>query len=89
MDHAPTERRDPLKRRGDIDHREVRQRKGITWPASARVHSDRRCPRACLPALSLRTFASLQLNAEELRPEASCALGIISRELDEGQRGGP
>jgi hypothetical protein len=36
-----------------------------------------------LPALSLSILASLQLNAEELCPEASGALGIVCRKLDE------
>jgi hypothetical protein len=31
-------------------------------------------------------LAILQLDAEKLRPEVSRALGIISGELDEGQR---
>src|ERR1700730_10036806 len=85
VDDAPAERRDPLQRLGDIDDREVGQREGIAWATSARMYADRR-PRVRLPALSLRTFASLQLNSEKLAPEAPRPLGIVSRELDEGQR---
>jgi hypothetical protein len=36
-----------------------------------------------LPALSLSILASLQLNAEEPRPEASGARGIVGGKLDE------
>jgi hypothetical protein len=36
-----------------------------------------------LPALSLSSLASLQLNAEEFRPEAPSARGIVGGELDE------
>jgi hypothetical protein len=36
-----------------------------------------------LPALSLSILASLQLNAEEFRPEASRARGIVGGKLDE------
>jgi hypothetical protein len=40
-----------------------------------------------LPALALVTPAIVQLNTEKFRPEASGALGVISGELDQGQRG--
>jgi hypothetical protein len=36
-----------------------------------------------LPAFSLSILASLQLNPEKLHPEASGALGIVCRKLDE------
>jgi hypothetical protein len=78
---------DSLQRLSDIGHREVGQRKGIAWATSALVDADRWGCRVRLPALSLWTLAILQLNAEELRPEASGALGVIGGELDEGQRG--
>jgi hypothetical protein len=50
------------------------------------VDADRRGCRVRLPALSLRVLAILQLNAEKLGPEAPGAFGVISGELDEGQR---
>jgi len=84
---APPERLHSLHRLIDIGDREVGQRKGIAWARSALVNPDRRGGRVRLPALSLRTLAIVQLNAEELRPEASGALGVISGELDQGQRG--
>ena len=87
MDDAPPERFDSLQRLSDIGHREVGQREGIAWARSALVDPDRRGCRVRLPALALWTLAIVQLNAEQLRPEASGALGVISGELDEGQRG--
>jgi hypothetical protein len=41
--------------------------------------------RSCvrLPALSFTILASVQLNAEELRPETSGARGIVGGKLDE------
>ena len=87
MDDASPEGLDPLQRLGDIDHGEVGQREGIAWARSALVDPDRWGCRVRLPALALWTLAIAQLNAEQLRPEASGALGVISGELDEGQRG--
>ena len=87
MHDAPAERFDSLQRLSDIGHREVGQREGIAWAGSALVHADGRGCRVRLPALALGTLAILQLNAEELRPESSGALGVISGELDERQLG--
>jgi hypothetical protein len=87
VDDAPPERRDPLERFGHIDDRKVGQREGIAGATPARMHADRWCSRVRLPALSLWTFASPELNAEELHPEASRALGIIGWELNGGERG--
>ena len=87
MHDAPPERFHSLQCLTDIGHREVGQRKGIARARSALVDADRRGRRVRLPTLALWTLATLQLNAEQLRPEASGALGVISGELDEGQRG--
>ena len=83
VDDAPTERFDPLQRRRDIGHREVRQREGIARSTSAGMDADRGGFGARLPALPLAGAASLQLHAEELRPEAPGALGIVSGKLDQ------
>ena len=87
MHDAPPERFHSLQRLGDIGDHEVGQRKGIAWATSALVYADRGGCRMRLPALALCTLAIVQLNAEKLRPEASGALGVISGELDQGQRG--
>jgi hypothetical protein len=47
------------------------------------MDADRGGSRVRLPALSLSISASLQLNAEELDPEAPGALGIVCGKLDE------
>jgi len=83
VNHAPSERLDPLQRLGDIAYREVGQREGIAGPTSASMDADRRCSRVCLPALSLSSLTSLQLNAEELHPEAAGALWIVCGKLNE------
>ena len=83
VDYAPAERLDPLQRLGDIAHREVGQGERIAGAASARMDADRGGSRVRLPALSLSISASLQLNAEELDPEAPGALGIVGGKLDE------
>ena len=87
MHDAPPERFYSLQRLSDIGDREVGQRIGVAWTRSPLVDADRWVCRVRLPALALWTLAILQLNAEKLRPEASGALGVISGELDEGQRG--
>jgi len=73
VDHAPTERLDPLQRLGDIAHREIGQGERIAGTASAGMDADLGGP----------ILASLQLNAEELHPEAPGALGIVCGKLDE------
>ncbi len=83
VDYAPAERLDPLQRLGDIAHREVGQRERIAGAASAGMDADRGGSQVRLPALSLSISASLQLNAEELDPEAPGALGIVCGKLDE------
>ena len=83
VDHAPTERLDPLQRLGDVAHREVGQGDRIAGAAPAGMNADRGGSGVRLPALSLSILASLQLNAEELRPEASGARGIVGGKLDE------
>ena len=64
MDHAPTERLDPLQGLGDIAHREVGQGERIAGAASASMDADRGGSRARLPALSLSRLANLELDAE-------------------------
>src|SRR5215218_3649653 len=83
VDYAPAERLDPLQRLGDIAHREVGQGERIAGAASAGMNADRGGSRVRLPALSLSISASLQLNAEQLDPEAPGALGIVCGKLDE------
>jgi len=83
MDDAPAERLDPPQRPGDIAHREVGKREGITGAASAGVDANRGSFRVRLPAFSLSRVASLQRNIEEPGPEALCTSGIISGKLDE------
>jgi hypothetical protein len=83
VDYAPAERLDPLQRRGDIAHREVGEGERIGGAASADMDADRGGSRVRLPALSLSISASLQLNAEELDPEAPGALGIVCGKLEE------
>jgi hypothetical protein len=87
VDDTPSERLDPFQRPSDVGHREVGQRKGIARATSASMDTHCWGSRVRLPALPLGTFASLQLDAEELRPEAPGALGIIGGELDQGKRG--
>src|SRR4051812_24529213 len=77
VDHAPAERLDPLQRLGDIAYREIRQGERIARSASARMDADRRGCRVRLPALPLSGLAGLQLDAEELHPEATGALWIV------------
>jgi hypothetical protein len=83
VDHASTERLDPLKRLRDVVDREVRQAERIAWAAAAGMDADRGGSGVRLPAFSLSILASLQLNPEKLHPEASGALGIVCRKLDE------
>jgi len=83
VDHAPTECLDPFQRLGDVAHREVRQGEGIAGAAPAGMDADRWSSRVRLPALSLSPLAGLQLEAEELHPEASGALGIVGGKFDE------
>jgi hypothetical protein len=47
------------------------------------MDADRWSSRVRLPALSLSLLAGLQLDAEELHPEASGALGIVGGTFDE------
>jgi hypothetical protein len=83
VNHAPAERLDPLQRLGDIAYREVGQTEGIAGPTSASMDADRRSSRVRLPAISLSSLASLQLNAEEFHPEATGPLWIVCGELNE------
>jgi hypothetical protein len=83
VDHAPAQRLDPLHGLGEVAHREVGQGDRIAGAAPAGMNADRGRSRVRLPALSLSILASLQLNAEELRPEASRARGIVGGKLDE------
>jgi hypothetical protein len=83
MYHGAAELCDPVQRLRDVADRKVRQREGVAGPASTRVDANRRGARVRLPTLALSLFASLQLSAEELGPEASRALGIVGGELDE------
>ena len=83
VDHAPAQRLDLLQGLGDVAHGEVGQGDRIAGAAPAGMNADRGGSGVRLPALSLSILASLQLNAEELRPEASGARGIVGGKLDE------
>jgi hypothetical protein len=83
VDHAPTERLDSLQGVGDVAHRKVGQGEGIPGAAPASMNADRGESRMRLPALSLAILASLKLDAEELRPEAPGARGIVSGKFNE------
>jgi hypothetical protein len=83
VNHAPAERFDPLQRFGDVAYREVGQGEGIAGSTSASMDADRRGSRVRLPALSLSSLASLQLDAEEFHPEATGALCIVCGKFNE------
>jgi hypothetical protein len=83
VNHAPAERLDALQRRGDIADREVGQGERIAGSTSASVDADRWGFRVGLPALSLSSLAALELDSEELHPEATGALWIVCGKLDQ------
>src|SRR5271155_4994017 len=80
MDDAPAERPDSFQRLADVADGEVRQRERVAGAAAARMDahrrraSHRRRARARLPTLPLRVIADIELDAEQLTPEATGAI---------------
>ena len=85
MHDASTKRFDSRQRAGKVSNLEVRKRKGVSGTGAARVDAERRSSRVRLPALSFSVSPSLELDTEKLAPEATSALGVVSRELDQGE----
>ena len=83
MDHAAAEGLDTPQRVGHIAYGEVGQGKGIARAGSASVDTHRGGSQVRLPAISLSILTNVQLDAEELRPEAPGTLGVVCGELDE------
>ena len=86
MDDAAAERLDPLERLREIVDGEVGQGERVSGAAPPFVDADRRDGRTRLPAGSLPLASRLQRNAQQAAPEASRALGVVGRELDQRQR---
>jgi hypothetical protein len=86
MDHASPEPRDPLERGRHIRDGEVRQRGRVARPGATFVNAEHRSAALGLPAATFGLAALGELDPEQARPEATRAVGIISRELDKAER---
>ncbi len=81
MDHAPSERRDPFERDLQVSDGEVGQRGRVARAGTTLVNAEQE-PRCGLPAATLGVAALGELDAEQTGPEATRAVGVVSRELD-------
>jgi hypothetical protein len=91
MHNASPERLHGFQRARLVVDCEIGQRERVPRSAATCVHPDSHWPMRggwCLPALAFGVAAGLELETEELAPEAPGTLRVISRELDEGQRKG-
>jgi hypothetical protein len=82
MDHASPKPPDLPKRGLHIRNGEIRQRGRVARTDTTFVNAKRRTPAVGLPAATFGLAALGELDAEQPRPEAKRAVGIISRKLD-------
>ena len=82
MDDASPEPLDLLERGLHIRNGEVRQRGRVARTDTTFVNAKRRTPGVGLPTATFGLAPRGELDAEQPRPEAKRAIGIISRELD-------
>ncbi len=86
MDVGAAELEHPGQRRVHVVDREVRQRLRVAGPAAALVHpDDRAVGGSALTAAALARGPRVQRHAEQALPESPRPLGIVRRELDQGQ----
>jgi hypothetical protein len=71
------------KRSLQVGDRQVRQREAVTGAAAALVEPNNRADVLCLQALALFHLALGKGDAEEVLPEAACAVEVVRRELDQ------
>ena len=86
MDHASPKPPDLLERSLHIRNAEVRQRGRVTRTGTTFVNAERRTHAMGLPATTFGLATLCEVDAEQPRPEAKRAIGIISRELDQAER---
>jgi hypothetical protein len=82
MNHASAELRHPRERVLHISHGEVRQRGRVARPGAPFVNAEHGSAAPGLPTATIGLAALGELDAEQAGPEPTCAIGIVSRELD-------
>src|SRR3954471_14461937 len=87
MDDGPTEGLDPFQRLRQIVDREIGQGERISRPTPSLVYPDRGGFRPRLPARTLSFTTGLERAPQQFGPEATGALGVVSREFDQSNGG--
>src|SRR5207253_6302692 len=86
MDNDSAERLDLLQRLWKVLDPEIRQRERISGTTPSHMYPNCRTFRPRMPACTLAFAAGLERHAEQLAPEAPCAVGVVGGELHERDR---
>jgi hypothetical protein len=83
MDDGAAELHDPLERRRQVWHPEVREGHCVARTSASRVNAELGSTHVRLASCALPLGPGLQLDLEHALPEAECSVRIVCRELDQ------